>query len=512
MPRISIQANIDNKIYPDRESFVKYYFEENHSQTETAAHFSITRPIVQSLVEFWHINKTPEQISSINARQVKNGKRGLQYKISQNIYPSKEKFTQYYIAENHSREETSKYFHISQWAVVNLSNYYNAHKTKEDIKITKQQTCLKKYGETSNSKTEESKKKMEQTCLKKYGVKHATQADSVKEKRRQTFIEKYGVEYALQNKEICNKMQQTIKEKYGVEWPCQLKSCVKKYRGSNSGPNLKFEEKLINNNIDFKREYALFNRNYDFKVNNILVEIDPWYTHQSTYETKFGITKKSYHADKSKLATQNGFHCIHIFDWDDENKILNIFLKNKEKCDADDCEIKEVSLDEEISFLNLNHLQGYVKSKICIGLYLHNELVQLISFGKPRYNKNYEYELLRLCSIKQVVGGPEKIFEYFLNKYNVNSVISYCDLSKFNGTIYDKLGFTLLTTAINKHWYSPKLKKHITDNLLRSQGFDKLLGNVFEKSDKSSDNNTLMKECGFVEIYDAGQATYFYNK
>ena len=135
-----------------------------------------------------------------------------------------------------------------------------------------------------------------------------------------------------------------------------------------------------------------------------------------------------------------------------------------------------------------------------------------MSFGEPRYNKKYDYELLRLCSSQQVIGGSEKIFKYFLDNYDVHSVISYCDLSKFSGAVYNKLGFTLLRTAISKHWYSPKLKKHITDNLLRTQGFDRLLGNVFGKFGKGSDNDTLMKEHGFVEIYDAGQATYVYNK
>ena len=95
-----------------------------------------------------------------------------------------------------------------------------------------------------------------------------------------------------------------------------------------------------------------------------------------------------------------------------------------------------------------------------------------MTFGKPRYNKNYEYELIRYCSSKKVVGGAEKLFNYFIKTYNPKSIISYCDWSKFNGNVYSKLGFKYKSYSICKHWYNTKTKKHITDNLLRQRGFD----------------------------------------
>lgn len=135
-----------------------------------------------------------------------------------------------------------------------------------------------------------------------------------------------------------------------------------------------------------------------------------------------------------------------------------------------------------------------------------------MSFGKPRYNKKYQYELLRFCMAQDVIGGAEKLFAQFLRDYKPTSIISYCDLSKFEGNVYQKLGFSLLRTAVSKHWYSPRLKKHVTDNLLRAQGFDRLLGSVYGCYGHGTDNESLMLEHGFVEIYDAGQATYIYIK
>ena len=80
-----------------------------------------------------------------------------------------------------------------------------------------------------------------------------------------------------------------------------------------------------------------------------------------------------------------------------------------------------------------------------LGLYYDDKLVQVMTFGKPRYNRRYDYELLRLCTRAgySVTGGAERLFNYFVKYYAPKSVISYCDNSKFNGDVYHKLGFKL---------------------------------------------------------------------
>lgn len=484
----SVENKILSKIYPSREEFEQYYIEENHSQTESAKHFNITRPIVQSLVEYWNMSKSKEKVAALNKKNTSSDKHSIAYKVSAGIYPTKEKFIQYYIVECHSRGETAKYFNISESGVESLKKYYNTYKSNIDIKKTKEKTCFSRYGVCSNLQTSDSKEKIKQTCLKKYGVEHITQYEGVKDKIRDT-----------------------VRKKYGVEWPSQLATCkdTDKYI-KDSKPNIKFAEKLQANDIKAEREFPLKKYVFDFKIGDILIEIDPWYTHQSTFDGVYKRKEKEYHSLKTEVAQENNYHCIHIFDWDDQDKIINTFLKQKEKVYGRECEIKEVPLIEEKDFLNKYHLQGYVKSNICLGLYFKDELVQLMSFGVPRYNKNYEYELLRLCSSRVVVGGANKIFSYFLKNYSVKNIVSYCDLAKFNGKTYENLGFTLIRKKINKYWYSPKLKKHITDNLLRQHGFDRLFGDLFGCYGKGTNNDELMLEHGFVEIYGSGQATYVF--
>ena len=133
-----------------------------------------------------------------------------------------------------------------------------------------------------------------------------------------------------------------------------------------------------------------------------------------------------------------------------------------------------------------------------------------MTFGKPRYNKNYEWELLRLCSHKdfKVVGGAEKLFKHFLEMQSPNSIISYCDYSKFSGEVYNRLGFKQKgNPKPSKHW--SRGEEHITDNLLRQRGYDQLFNANYGKG---TSNEQLMLENGWLPIYDCGQLVFIWDK
>lgn len=309
--------------------------------------------------------------------------------------------------------------------------------------------------------------------------------------------------------DFIKRMSETCLEKYGVPYYCMTQDC----RGASSNdskPNLEFASLLDKYNISYEREFDLHKYSFDFKVNNILIEVDPTITHNSTispfpHREPIG---KDYHMNKSNVAFNNNYHCIHIWDWDNKEKVINLLLP-KEKIYARDCLIKEIDKETLDNFLNNYHLQNTCKNQtVRLGLYYKDTLIQTMTFGKPRYNKNYEYELLRLCSLPKylVIGGSKKLFKYFLNNYKPKSIISYCDNSKFRGNIYTDLGFKLLNKDIpSKHWFNIKTKQHITDNLLRQRGYDQLFNTNYGKG---TSNEELMLNNGFVEIYDCGQSVY----
>ena len=386
-------------------------------------------------------------------------------------------------------------------------------------------TCMLHYGVVTPFGNDKIIQKSRETKQERYGNKNFVNSDSAKqtklirygnerynntEKIKNTLLERYGVENAflINKKENQYKASKTCIEKYGVPYFVLSDTC-KSAVDNDSKPNNEFAKLLENNNIDYSREFVLENRAYDFKVGNILIEIDPFATHNSTWGLYNNPKDKNYHWNKSGLARKYGYRCIHIWDWDDKNKILHLLQNDTDIIYARKCEIKEVSKVETDVFLNAYHLQGTCSGKqIRLGLYYNGELVYIITFGKPRYNKNYEYELLRLCSSRKVVGGAERLFTYFINTYKPKNIISYCDNSKFSGSIYNRLGFILKSQGCpSKHWYNGKL--HITDNLLRQRGFDQIFKTNYGKG---TSNEELMLQNKFVEIYDCGQSVFVWSK
>lgn len=421
-----------------------------------------------------------------------------------------------YVAEmvKHSRETSYDRYGTDNFA-----------KTEEFV-VKSKATCMKNFGVDNPMKSEDVKQTFQENMLAKTGHRWPQQVPEVLEKRLNTCKERHGgsgwasptiYETFLDTMDeryhgrhwresdiLTARVQQTCREKHDVDWPC-LYPEVRLSMSNDSGPNREFEELLQSNRIEYEREFGIGRYSYDFKVGNTLVEIDPSATHNSTWNPFGGDPfDDKYHVRKTQCAFDNGYRCIHVWDWDNKDLILKQ-LKIRDRVYARNCVCKNINAAESSAFLKQYHVQGAVKASVHIGLFYNNVLVSVMTFGTPRYNKNYEWELLRYASSHQVVGGAEKLFKFFVSHESPTSVISYCDLSKFTGEVYTKLGFEHKGTNVGKHWYNMYTKKHITDNLLRQRGFDQLFNTDFGKG---TSNEQLMLDHKFVEIYDAGQATY----
>ena len=121
-------------------------------------------------------------------------------------------------------------------------------------------------------------------------------------------------------------------------------------------PNKLFSKKLDDLGISYESEFKIKNRRYDFKVGNNLIEIDPFTFHNSTWAPWGKPKSKNYHKLKSDLAKENTYRCIHIFDWDNENKIIQL-ISRSEKVYARKCILDlNVSKNEAQNFLETYHL------------------------------------------------------------------------------------------------------------------------------------------------------------
>lgn len=454
----------------------------------------------------------------------------LLYRIELLSNISYDEFYKYYIEENHDQKSTMEYFDLTSigGAFNILRDAYNCVKDRKSISATVADHNKEKYGVSNVSSLNTVKEKKKTTTVehygvdnifkdteyikdcyhKKLGVSHPMKLKTIKEKVSDTYEERTGYRHPNQNPEVQSRMKEDMLRKYGVEYGVQLPTCV--LHGGMSKPEKKFADLLDEHAINYTREFPLKGLRYDFKVDDILVEINPFATHNSTWGIYHCDPKsRTYHQGKTKLAEENGYRCIHIFDWDDIEKVVKLFYERK-RVYGRKCEVKEITPYVASDFCQLHHLQNYAKSSINIGLYYEDELVSVMTFGKPRYNKNYEWELVRYCSSYNVVGGAEKLFSYFVKHYNPSSVISYCDRAKFTGDTYIKLGFKLKTwNTPSKHWYKENCdKSHITDNLLRQRGYDQLFNANYGKG---TSNEQLMIDAGYVEMYDCGQSTYVWN-
>lgn len=465
---------------------------------------------------------------------------------------AKETFLKKYGVDNPSKSK-EVYDKVRKTNLERYGHFCSAQSevVKEKIKATN----LKKYGVEYSFQAEEVKEKIKATSLERYGVDNPSKSNIIKDRIVESNRRNLGVDYPMQSKEVMDKSRVTSLHKYGTEYPNQseivkqhikesslriygvghpfmsdvvidkvLKTNLDRYgvpcylmltkkwkEANDSKPNRDFADLLDSNNINYEREFRCGKYSYDFKIGNNLVEINPTATH-NTHFNPYGKNRVDdmYHFNKSNVAKDSGYHVIHVFDWDDKSKIINL-LKRRDTVYARDCEVRFVDALECNQYLITYHLQGKCNNQtIRLGLYYNNQLVSLMTFGTARYNKKYEYELLRYCASHNVVGGAEKLFKYFVNNYKPNSIVSYCDTSKFRGKVYDTLGFKLDTiNSPSCHWYSVKEDRHITDNLLRMQGYDRLFK---ENHGKGTSNEELILARGYLPVYDCGQSTYIWEK
>lgn len=223
---------------------------------------------------------------------------------------------------------------------------------------------------------------------------------------------------------------------------------------------------------------------------------------------------KKYHQDKTLASINAGIQLIHIFEyeWNDLDKQLKIKKLIKRLLDADiirigarQTEIKPINSALVYEFEEKYHLQGKALSSINLGCFFDNELIGIMTFGKPRFNSDYEYELIRLCwkDNLTVIGGTKKLFKYFINNYKPSSILTYSDLSKFTGKVYLGLGFKIISdeyyTEPNYVWFNTRNKQVLPRYKTQKHKLIEVgLG------DESQTEDEIMHNNNYIKIYDSG--------
>ncbi|RZL38468.1 MAG: hypothetical protein EOP00_28500, partial [Pedobacter sp.] len=157
-----------------------------------------------------------------------------------------------------------------------------------------------------------------------------------------------------------------------------------------------------------------------------------------------------------KTYQKNGLQLVHL--WEDIwlTKRLQVLSRMRSFLDLNDrvhgrkTKINSVSVAESKSFLEENHLQGYVNAKFNYGLFVGDQIVALASFSgaRPMKSKGENYksaELVRFASKAgvTVVGGLGKLIKHFLEQHPMQDLMTYADRDWSLGKGYDKMGFQL---------------------------------------------------------------------
>lgn len=424
-------------------------------------------------------------------------------------------YTKYLKKNNISSNEIS-YKQYSNFEEIECKYCHKKKKFREsDIILHKIKFCCNKHENLYNNL----EKRNCEICNKEFVCKKSSKQKTCGEKSCNVSSgnitkRNNGIKMGFASDSFKKRISDKCLKEHGVLYYCMTPQCIKANKSKISQINKEFMKLLDSYNINYESEFAIGKFSYDIRINNFLIEINPTYTHNSTISSRFNKPKKkNYHFSKTINAMRNNYFCIHVFDWDNWDKIIDIINPNKQILYKRNLELKKVNKKDCDEFLNKYHLQKTCRGQnIILGLFHNDELVQIMTFGKPRYNKNYQYELLRLCTKSgyKIVGGSNSLFKYFIKNYDPESIISYCDNSKFNGDVYKKLGFKFeKITEQSCHWYNWKTCQHFTDNLLRQRGADQLLNVNYGKG---TNNEEIMLKHGFVQVYDCGQKLWSWKK
>lgn len=441
----------------------------------------------------------------------------------------------------------------------------------EEIKTRLKEISIEKYGVDNPSKSEIVKKKIEDTFLKKYGVKSCLQSPEVRKKLEDTCLKVYGAKNVFASPQIKEKIKSTLMDKYGVTHPLKNDEIRRRAFVDKSYDYIcnKAKEKDVEP-LFTREEYDGYDKVYRWKckncgfvferlLNNGLVQWCPHCQHKSGVEKEvleyvgsLGVelipndktildgmeldiyipSKKiaievngtywhsderrpdDYHQRKTERCEKLGIRLIHIFEyeWERKSDIIKARLKNilvgSEVYYARKCEIREIEEKDSSEFLNRIHLQGNCYSRVKLGLFDNEKLVAVMTFGIPRFNKNFQWELLRYASEGRVIGGASKLFKYFVSKYNPDSVISYACRNWGVGSLYLNLGFSFDKVTRPNYVYV-KGTTVISRYMAQKHLLPDLLGDEFNKNISEYEN---MRDCNYLRIFDAGNSVFVWHK
>lgn len=432
----------------------------------------------------------------------------------------------------------------------------------KEVREKSRHTMIDKYGVENPGESKEIRNKIDKTNLKKYGNTAFVGSEQGRAALRAYHRNRFNVDYNSQTpgwkitrmidpSKIGNWMKfledpsgylssfeepptyRQLRQELGVSettiservTKLGLQNRIKYTLSNNEDEIVEFLESLGVESItrhrrDLIKPYELDIYLPEYKL---AIECDPTATHNSSipfHDNEYPLSP-SYHKMKTDSCEKQGIQLFHIFGYEWTNKqdiiksmLQNLVHKNSRIMYARHCRVVELMPADCYNFLIANHRQGRAYSSVKLGLIYNNELVSVMTFGKPRStigDHNYNWELIRFCNKlgTSVVGGASKLFKYFIDTHE-GSIVSFSDRAHTSGKLYQTLGFKQISVAEPGYvWVDSK-----TDVAYHRINAQKQNIKAFLKDDSidlSKSERVIMIEHGFVQVFDSGTITWLYD-
>lgn len=214
---------------------------------------------------------------------------------------------------------------------------------------------------------------------------------------------------------------------------------------------------------------------------------------------------------------KQGIRLLRVFsnEWTADADLVQSMLMHKlgatkTKVMARDTVVRAVSVSEATAFLNQNHLQGSVGSRIKLGCYHDGKLMALATFGVQRYGEREGgFELLRFANLRHhsVVGGFSKLLAYFRRTVpEAKHLTSFADRRWSSGGVYESSGFKLTRSSAPNYFYFKPNEPNVLHSRVRFQKH-KLPGLLSQYDGAKSEVDNMMAN-GWDRIWDCGNLVY----
>jgi G:T-mismatch repair DNA endonuclease (very short patch repair protein) len=421
------------------------------------------------------------------------------------------------------------------------------------------QSQQERWAQYTQQQRQEIRERTRETCVIKYGADSTLASDDIKQKIRNSMQERHGVCSPLQSPAIRRKQQETMLAKFGrishsqqhlttefidnLSDPDWLQDQLRSHslRDLAEMNHLSYSHMCkiahkhgltVPQQSDWEREVALW-------LTSLGIEVETHKKIQGAHEVDIylpqhrlaiecngifwhsehrGRKAPDYHLRKTQWCAEQNIRLIHLWDteWYHKNHIVKSRIQSVTgraayRVAARKTTVVQLTAQQSGEFFDQNHIQGSVNSRYSWGLVdLNGTIVAAMSWGKSRYNSQYQWEMLRFCNCVNtvVVGGASRLFARFCQEIQPESIISYADRRWNTGEVYAKLGFAFVKNTPPGYYYTQDYRR--LENRVKYQKHK--LASVLENFSAEKTEWQNMLAAGWDRIWDVGQAVWDWHR